>query len=305
MEAASKARSGANGRGRRATRVSGDDRERAILETAERLLEEKPLSDISVDDLAKGAGISRPTFYFYFASKDAVVMTIVERLVGEATGSREEVLTALAESGPRAGLRKALENLYAAFRSRPGVVRAGADMRATNHQEARDLWTQVMEGWVDDVTAMIEFERERGAAPKGQPAREMAIALVQMNERVQYATLLDEFQQKLTAVTGSLPATIPGNVWWIPGKASSLRFVSEKLDALDLAVEGADAAPSPDARAGIAKVEAMLPAALASWDRLQGTELDALNAQLAAAGQARIVIATPARSCDCGPALPL
>jgi photosystem II stability/assembly factor-like uncharacterized protein len=116
------------------------------------------------------------------------------------------------------------------------------------------------------------------------------------------ATLLDEFQQKLTAVTGSLPATIPGNVWWIPGKASSLRFVSEKLDALDLAVEGADAAPSPDARAGIAKVEAMLPAALASWDRLQGTELDALNAQLAAAGQARIVIATPARNPGAGPA---
>jgi hypothetical protein len=116
------------------------------------------------------------------------------------------------------------------------------------------------------------------------------------------ATLLDEFQQKLTAVTGSLPATIPGNVWWIPGKASSLRFVSEKLDALDLAVEGADAAPSPDARAGIAKVEAMLPAALASWDRLQGTELDALNAQLAAAGQARIVIATPARNPGGGPA---
>ncbi len=192
MEAASKARSGANGRGRRATRVSGDDRERAILETAERLLEEKPLSEISVDDLAKGAGISRPTFYFYFPSKDAVVMTIVERLVEEATGSRDEVLTALAESGPRAGLGKALENLYAAFRSRPGVVRAGADLRATNHQEARDLWTQVMGGWVDDVTAMIEFERGRGAAPAGQPARELAIVLVQMNERVQYATLLEE-----------------------------------------------------------------------------------------------------------------
>lgn len=192
MEAASQARSTANGRGRRAARVSGDDRERAILETAERLLEEKPLSDISVDDLAKGAGISRPTFYFYFPSKDAVVMTIVERLVGEATGSREEVLAALAESGPRAGLRKALENLYAAFRSRPGIVRAGADLRATNHQEAQALWTQVMEGWVADVTGMIEFERERGAAPPGQPARELAIALVQMNERVQYAALLDE-----------------------------------------------------------------------------------------------------------------
>src|SRR5258708_6704778 len=51
-------------RGRRGTRASGDDRERAILPTAERLLEERPLGEISVEDLARGAGISRPTFYF-------------------------------------------------------------------------------------------------------------------------------------------------------------------------------------------------------------------------------------------------
>jgi TetR/AcrR family transcriptional regulator, ethionamide resistance regulator len=179
------------GRGRRGARASGDDRERAILETAEKLLEERQLSEISVDDLAKGAGISRPTFYFYFPSKDAVVLTIVDRLVAESGGSREEIITALADGGPQAGFRVGLENLYAAFRERPGVVRAGTDLRATN-QEARDLWAQVMEGWVADVTAVIEFERARGAAPPGQPARDLAIALVQMNERAQYATLLDE-----------------------------------------------------------------------------------------------------------------
>ncbi len=179
------------GRGRRGSRASGDDRERAILETAERLLEERPLSEISVDDLAKGAGISRPTFYFYFPSKDAVVLTIIDRLVADAGSGREEILTALADSGPRAGLRAGLENLYAAFRTRPGVVRAGTDLRTTN-QEARDLWAEVMEGWVTDVTVVIEAERARGAAPPGQPARDLAIALVQMNERAQYATLLGE-----------------------------------------------------------------------------------------------------------------
>jgi AcrR family transcriptional regulator len=179
------------GRGRRGARASGDDRERAILETAERLLEERPLSEISVDDLAKGAGISRPTFYFYFPSKDAVVLTIIDRLVAAAAGSREEILTALTEGGPQAGLRKALDDLYAAFLARPGVVRAGAELRTTN-QEARDLWAQVMEGWVADTTAVIEVERARGTAPPGPPARELATALVQMNERAQYATLLGE-----------------------------------------------------------------------------------------------------------------
>lgn len=191
MEAASKPRSASGGRGRRGTRASGDDRERAILETAERLLEDRPLSEISVDDLAKGAGISRPTFYFYFPSKDAVVLTIVDRLVADAAESREEALATLSQGDPRAGLRKALEDLYGAFRSRRAVALAAAELRPTN-SEARDLWSQVMEGWVTDATAVIEAERARGAAPPGQPARDLAIALVQMNERVQYATFAAE-----------------------------------------------------------------------------------------------------------------
>src|SRR4051794_41604829 len=136
MPTAAKPQPNANGRGRRATRASGDDRERAILETAERLLEERPLSEISVDDLAKGAGISRPTFYFYFPSKDAVVLTIIDRLVAAAAGSREQALKTLAEGNPRAGLRQSLEDLYAAFRSRRAGGLAGAGTRPP-HQEAR------------------------------------------------------------------------------------------------------------------------------------------------------------------------
>ena len=177
-------------RGRRATRASGDDRERAILETAERLLEERPLSEISVDDLARGAGISRPTFYFYFPSKDAVVLTIVDRLVAEATGSREHAIETISAE-PRAGLRQGLEQLYEAFRSRRAVALAAAELGATN-PEARELWSKVMQGWVDDVTAVIETERARGAAPDGPPARELATALVQMNERVQFASFSGE-----------------------------------------------------------------------------------------------------------------
>lgn len=181
----------AGGRGRRATRASGDDRERAILETTERLLEERPLSEISVDDLAKGAGISRPSFYFYFPSKDAVVLTIIDRLVAAAAGSREQALKTLAAGDPRAGLRQALEDLYSAFRARRAVTLAAAELRMRN-PEARALWAEVMEGWVADVTAVIEAERARGVAPPGEPARDVAIALVQMNERVQYASFANE-----------------------------------------------------------------------------------------------------------------
>jgi AcrR family transcriptional regulator len=177
-------------RGRRGTRASGDDRERAILTTAERLLEERPLSEISVEDLARGAGISRPTFYFYFPSKDAVLLTLVDRMVEAGTASREEALAKLAVE-PRAGWRMALQASFDAFGSRRAVILAAAELRTTN-AEARELWARVMEGWVADVTEVIESERARGVAPAGQPARALAIALLQMNERAQYATFAGE-----------------------------------------------------------------------------------------------------------------
>ncbi|HEX3277846.1 MAG TPA: TetR/AcrR family transcriptional regulator, partial [Thermoleophilaceae bacterium] len=61
----------------------GDLKEEAILATCERLLGEKSLGEIGVDELAAGAGISRPTFYFYFESKTAVLRALVERLADQ------------------------------------------------------------------------------------------------------------------------------------------------------------------------------------------------------------------------------
>jgi AcrR family transcriptional regulator len=173
-------------RGRRTPRASGDERERAILATAERLLEKQPWSQISVEDLARGAGISRPTFYFYFPSKDAVLLTLVDRLVEESTITREEAEGLLA-GDRRAGWRHALQESFKAFSAQRAVILAAAELRATN-EEARRLWSGVMDGWVTEVSAVIEAERARGAAPPGQPARDLAIALLQMNERAQFAT---------------------------------------------------------------------------------------------------------------------
>src|SRR4030088_2909646 len=97
----------AGARGRRSARVSGEERESAILATAERLLEERSPQEISVDDLARGAGISRPSFYFYFPSKDAVFLTLIDRLVEQADAGRGDVLERLAED-PRARWREGL-----------------------------------------------------------------------------------------------------------------------------------------------------------------------------------------------------
>jgi TetR/AcrR family transcriptional regulator, ethionamide resistance regulator len=177
-------------RGRRSARAAGDERERAILSTAERLLGERSLAEISVDDLAQGAGISRSAFYFYFPSKDAVVLTLVDRVVEQAGAARDRALERQA-SDPAGVWREGIESFYEVFGEHRPVIRAVTDLGASN-PEARALWSTAIDGWVSNVTELIEAERTRGAAPEGIAARDLATALVQMNERVLQAIFIEE-----------------------------------------------------------------------------------------------------------------
>jgi AcrR family transcriptional regulator len=178
-------------RGRRGARPSGDDRELAILETAERLLEERPLGEISVDDLAKGAGISRPTFYFYFPSKDAVLLTLLDRIIAEADEHADAAL------GPRdtaidpAGVWRAINALFESFGGHRCVMLAGWAARPSN-AEVESMWSRFMKKWIDYTAESIQAERDRGAAPVTIPARDLAVALNLMNERTMFAAHADE-----------------------------------------------------------------------------------------------------------------
>ncbi|MCG5433026.1 TetR/AcrR family transcriptional regulator [Mycobacterium sp. MYCO198283] len=177
-------------RGRRSSRPSGDDREQAILRTAERLLEDRPLADISVDDLARGAGISRPTFYFYFPSKEAVLLSLLDAIAAEADAALQRLVDA-----PPAELaalwRTGIEVFVETFRSHRAVARAAAAVKFTN-AEVRRLWSEFMRKWVAHTTAVIEAERSYGAAPVTLPAEDLSTALNLLNEMVLAAAFAGE-----------------------------------------------------------------------------------------------------------------
>ncbi|NAZ80862.1 TetR family transcriptional regulator [Kineococcus sp. R8] len=174
------------GRGRRAARPSGDDRERAILGTAEQLLTQRPYADVSVDDLARGAGISRPTFYFYFPSKEAVLLALLDAVVAEARLRRDTALRHPAPD-PERRWRQVIAAIQEPFRTHRAVTLAAAEARASS-PAVREVWSAVMERFVTETAAEIDAERARGAAPPGLPSRELATALNWMNERVLHTT---------------------------------------------------------------------------------------------------------------------
>lgn len=194
-------------RGRRASRPSGDDRQAALLTTAERLLAEKPLDDISIEDLASGAGISRPSFYFYFSSKDEVLLALLDQVITEVEG----LVSALPRdfgTDPAAAWRRSIGVFVDVFTTHRAVSAAAVAAMSRN-REVHDLWATSMKTWISYSADVIRGERARGAAPEGVDAFDLATALNLMNERV----LTAGFSREISSIGPSNVLDVLSDIW--------------------------------------------------------------------------------------------
>ncbi|GAA1304746.1 TetR/AcrR family transcriptional regulator [Saccharothrix xinjiangensis] len=159
----------------------GDVTSQAILDTAARLLRTRALDDVAVDELAAGAGISRSTFYFHFASREAVL----HALSGAVVDALYESASAWLRRGdepPEVAVRRALGAGLAVWRKHGAVLRAAARARDTDPM-MREFWSGVARRFVEATASRIELERAAGVAPGGPDARSLAAVLVSMNEQ--------------------------------------------------------------------------------------------------------------------------
>jgi AcrR family transcriptional regulator len=176
-------------RSRRRTPRKGDLTERAILDTAERLLADRSLSSIGIDELAAGAGISRSSFYFYFESREAVLRALTERIVDELYRASEVWLRRTDES-PADAMRRTVEASLALWRQHGPVLRAAVHASDTD-ADLRRFWSDVARRFVEAAAAQIEHERAAGLAMPGPPAaKPLAAALVGMNQRAHHEASL-------------------------------------------------------------------------------------------------------------------
>jgi photosystem II stability/assembly factor-like uncharacterized protein len=78
-----------------------------------------------------------------------------------------------------------------------------------------------------------------------------------------------------------------------PAPMTTLHYAESALEKVYGAVDGADAAPSPDAREGYAQAKSAADRLTAAWSALKVAELRDVNAQLSAAGLAPIALDAP------------
>ncbi|MYY11229.1 TetR family transcriptional regulator [Streptomyces sp. SID4919] len=107
----------------RPRRADAERSRAAVLDAATALLAERP--DAGMGDIAAAAGVTRQTVYAHFASRDALVGAVTERVTGEAVAAMDE---AGLEEGPAAEALTRLQDIgWRLFRRNPVVIQAGTD----------------------------------------------------------------------------------------------------------------------------------------------------------------------------------
>jgi AcrR family transcriptional regulator len=164
------------GRGQRGPKpLLGDEPRDRIYEAALRCFDRAGISRSSMDAVAREAGVSRPTVYYYFSSKDDLVAEVVTRQAANMLRDTKRKLAGLDGIGRLVeavylGVRASVANQY--VRLLIGGDTAGLTGRLMNSEQLRglerDFWTPLLEDAlgtgvlrqdrdVDDVIRLIVF----------------------------------------------------------------------------------------------------------------------------------------------------
>ena len=202
---------GASARRARRGPAQPGDIEQAVCDAAERLLGTERLTDLSVAQILREAQVSRASFYFYFASKHAVLARLAERVVDEVYLATQTWLHRAEGEPARTALETAMRSAAQLWRTHGPVVRAMVETWHTA-PEIGDVWERLIGRFTDAAAEQIERERTAGVAPAdGPPARTLAATLTWMTERSLYLALTSgepEFADEDALVT-----TLT-EVWW-------------------------------------------------------------------------------------------
>jgi AcrR family transcriptional regulator len=138
----------------------GDQRREALLRALEQLLETRTLAGIGIADITREAGVTRPAFYFYFATKAAAVAALLADFQGE-------MLEAAADwyedrgGTPRDRLQSGFEASIAMWRDRAGLLVAMLDAVGAD-PEVRELWQLWTEEFTARIATRIEADIRKG-----------------------------------------------------------------------------------------------------------------------------------------------
>jgi TetR/AcrR family transcriptional regulator, ethionamide resistance regulator len=161
-------------------------REALLLDAFEQQLATTRLSDLSVEQIAAAAGITRTRFYRYFDSKYDMLAAALRRIADELVGVYLEPGSWWVrpdDVAPRAALGASFDTIRVLWEKHGPLLREASDLWNAV-PEARATWENVFARLTELTAAQIERDRKIGLAPPGPPATDLARVLLWGGERV-------------------------------------------------------------------------------------------------------------------------
>ena len=144
-----------------AGRPRSEPSRKAILDAVRRLLTREPLARLSIEAIAKKAGVGKTTIYRWWPNKAAVAM---EAFL-EQPSIRNIMPTA---STAAAGIAHQLENLIRQLRGQNGRIIAGIIAESQSDAVVLDLlYEKFLKERVEALYALVERGRENGEFKSG------------------------------------------------------------------------------------------------------------------------------------------
>jgi AcrR family transcriptional regulator len=166
---------------------SGAGLRERILDAVAELLRLRTFETLSVAEIITAAGVSRASFYFYFAGKQAVLAELVRRAVGAGHEAAQPWVQA--KAGPRETLRAGIDAGAGLWLANAAVLRAIVESWASDPQ-LRELWLTQMGTFTEAATARIEADRRADPAVAarldGVEVEALAASLTWTGERLYY-----------------------------------------------------------------------------------------------------------------------
>lgn len=173
----------------------------AVLRATAALLEEgTPYADVSIERIARGAGISRTAFYFYFHDKREVLLRLARDAAEQLYAEADVWFSGYGEAEP--ALRDVVRRVAAVYGEHGPVLRAVAD-GATSDEELGRFWNGILERFVDAARSRIEAEQRAGRAHVAD-AHATAFALACMTERTFHQNLAQGSPVGADALAGAV-----------------------------------------------------------------------------------------------------
>ncbi|MEV0460026.1 TetR/AcrR family transcriptional regulator [Catellatospora methionotrophica] len=187
------------------------DARNKILEAAKTLIEQRGYSALGVAEICTAAGVPKGSFYHFFASKQALALTVIDEHWAAQRQQWSELLDSGREPLQRlADLFEATEEFQRAALRQEGMVVGCmfgnlASELSSQVPEIRDRLQEIFETQIDMIEKVVAEAKAAGQTGPAVDTREAARSIVaQIEGRVLLAKLLNDPAQLGTLWQNSL-----------------------------------------------------------------------------------------------------